>query len=103
MSSLLHGISSCWYGLLVTAKLLAGASHPFMFPNGGWRILITVWLVELVILGLLLANRSIRNALKLQQEAAAFCNQFPVTAHIASLILYNPSATADIQEKLLAT
>ena len=35
--------------------------------------------------------------------AAAFCNQFPVTAHIASLILYNPSATADIQEKLLAT
>lgn len=59
------------YGLLVTAKLLAGASHPFMFPNGGWRILITVWLVELVILGLLLANRSIRNALKLQQEAAA--------------------------------
>ena len=24
-------------------------------------------------------------------------------AHIASLILYNPSATADIQEKLLAT
>ena len=37
------------------------------------------------------------------RHAAAFCNQFPVTAHIASLILYNPSATADIQEKLLAT
>ena len=35
------------------------------------------------------------------RHAAAFCNQFPVTAHIASLILYNPSATADIQEKLL--
>ena len=33
------------------------------------------------------------------RHAAAFCNQFPVTAHIASLILYNPSATADIQEK----
>ena len=35
------------YGLLVTAKFLVGASHPFVFPNGGWRILILVWLVEL--------------------------------------------------------
>ena len=58
------------YGLLVTAKLLVGASCPFVFPNGGWRVLITVWLVELVILGLLLANRSMRHTLKLQQEAA---------------------------------
>lgn len=37
------------------------------------------------------------------RHAAAFCNQFPVTAHIAPLILYNPPATADVQEKLLAT
>lgn len=58
------------YGLLVTAKILVGAPHPFIFPNGGMRILIVVWLVELVILGLLLANRSIQNTLNLQQEAA---------------------------------
>ena len=37
------------------------------------------------------------------RHTAASCNQFPVTAHIASLILYNPPATADVQEKLLAT
>ena len=37
------------------------------------------------------------------RHTAAFCNQFPVTAHIASLTLYNPSATADVQEKFLAT
>ena len=49
------------YGLLVTAKFLVGASHPFVFPNGGWHILILVWLVELVILGLLLANRSMQH------------------------------------------
>ena len=58
------------YGLLVTAKLLVGASHPFIFPNGGGRVLITVWLVELVILGLMIANRSMRYTLWLQQEAA---------------------------------
>lgn len=58
------------YGLLVTAKLIAGSSHPFTFPNGGLRILITVWLVELVILGLLLANKSIKSTLILQQQAA---------------------------------
>ncbi len=58
------------YGLIVTAKLLAGAAHPFTFPNGGLRILIVVWLAELVILGLLLANQSMQNTMKLQQESA---------------------------------
>ena len=78
------------YGLLVTAKLLAGASHPFMFPNGGWRILITVWLVELVILGLLLANRSIRNALKLQQQAAALQKENNTARYTALQNQLNP-------------
>ena len=58
------------YGLLVTAKLLIGTTHPFTFPNGGLRILIVVWLVELAILGLLLANRSMQATLRLQQQAA---------------------------------
>lgn len=58
------------YGLLVIAKLLVGAAHPYTFPNGGVRILVLVWLVELVILGLLLANNSIKHSLKLEQQAA---------------------------------
>lgn len=58
------------YSLLVVAKMLVGVDNPLIFTNGGWRILIVVWLVELVILGLLLANRSIQHTLKLQQEAA---------------------------------
>jgi sensor histidine kinase YesM len=78
------------YGLLVTAKLLAGAAHPFMFPNGGWRILITVWLVELVILGLLLANRSMRNTLQLQQEAAALQKENNTARYTALQNQLNP-------------
>lgn len=78
------------YGLLVTAKLLAGATYPFMFPNGGWRILITVWLVELVILGLLLANRSMRNTLKLQQEAAALQKENNTARYTALQNQLNP-------------
>ena len=58
------------YGLLASAKILAGATSPFAIQPRGWWLLITIWLVELVILGLLLANRSIQKALKLQQEAA---------------------------------
>ncbi len=58
------------YGLIVLAKLLAGAAHPFTFPYGGLRLLVVVWLAELVILGLLLANRSMQSAMKSQQEAA---------------------------------
>lgn len=58
------------YGLLVSAKVLVGAANPFFFPNGGVHILLIVWLVELVILGLLIANKSTKNSLKLQQQAA---------------------------------
>lgn len=78
------------YGLLVTAKLLVGASHPFVFPNGGWRVLITVWLVELVILGLLLANRSIHHALKLQQEAAELQKETNTARYTALQNQLNP-------------
>ena len=58
------------YSLLIVGKLLVGSYNIFIFPNGGWRILFLVWLVELVIVGLLLSNRSIQNTLKLKQEAA---------------------------------
>lgn len=58
------------YGFLVTGKLLAGAQHPFTFPNGGVRMLVVVWLVELAVLGLLLANRAMAQTLRLRQRAA---------------------------------
>ena len=84
------------YSLLIAAKLLAGIDNLFTFSNGGWRILIVVWLVELVIVGLLLANRSIQNNLKLQQEAAQLQTEND-TARYAALqsqliaeIEYNP-------------
>ena len=37
------------------------------------------------------------------RHTAALSDQFPVTAYIASIILNNPSATSDVQEKFLAT
>lgn len=58
------------YGMLVVAKLMVGANHAYTFPNGGIRVLIMVWLVELVILGLLVVNRFMHNTLELQQKAA---------------------------------
>ncbi len=58
------------YGFLVTGKLLAGAQHPFSFPNGGLKMLIIVWLVELTILGLLLTNRAMAQTLRFRQRAA---------------------------------
>ena len=78
------------YGLLVTAKFLVGASHPFVFPNGGWRILILVWLVELVILGLLLANRSMQHTLKLQKQAAALQEENNIARYTALQNQLNP-------------
>lgn len=57
------------YGFLVASKMLAGSQHPFTFPNGGMRMLVVVWLVELAVLGLLLANRAMAQTLRLRQQA----------------------------------
>lgn len=78
------------YGLLVTAKLLMGASSPFLFPNGGVRILLTVWLVELVILGLLIANTSIHRALELQKQAARLQQENSKARYVALQNQLNP-------------
>lgn len=78
------------YSLLVTAKVLAGASMPFSFQSGGWRILIVVWLIELVIMGLLIANRSMQHALKLQQEAAALQKENNTARYTALQNQLNP-------------
>ncbi|MGL5683080.1 MAG: sensor histidine kinase [Marinifilaceae bacterium] len=58
------------YGLIVCAKLLVGSAAPLTFPHGGIRVLVIVWLVELIILGLLVMNRSMKQSLQLQQHAA---------------------------------
>lgn len=58
------------YALLVTAKMIVGTVDPFIFPNGGNRVIVLVWLVELIVIGLLIANRSISQTLQIQQEAA---------------------------------
>lgn len=78
------------YGLLVAGKLLVGASSPFFFPNGGIRILIVVWLVELVILGQLLANRSIQHTLRLQKQAAKLQKENNTARYAALQSQLNP-------------
>jgi len=57
------------YGLFVTAKILANASPIFNFSRSGWNLLIVVWLVEMVVIGLLLSNQTMKANWLLQQEA----------------------------------
>lgn len=63
------------YGLLVVAKALAGARYPFVFQNGGESVLIIVWLVELLVVILLVVNRSMLDTMRLQRESAALRDQ----------------------------
>lgn len=78
------------YGLLVVAKLLAGSHHPFTFINGGEKILTLVWLVELLIISLLIANRSISDSLKLQMQAAELQQQNNIARYAALQNQLNP-------------
>lgn len=58
------------YGLFVTAKILADIEPVFNFSRSGWNLLIVVWLAEMVVIGLLLSNRTLQANRLLQQEAA---------------------------------
>lgn len=78
------------YGLLIMAKILMEVPHPFTFPNGGWRILIATWLIQLVVLGLLLANRSMQYTLKLQQKAAELQKENNIARYTALQNQLNP-------------
>lgn len=78
------------YSLLVMAKLLIGSAHLFTFPNGGLRILILVWLIELVVLGLLLAYRSMQQSLILQQRTAALQKENNTARYTALQNQLNP-------------
>lgn len=78
------------YGFLVTAKFLAGTARPFVFPNGGVRILIVVWFVELVVLGLLLANRAMAQMLRLRQQAAELQEESNIARYAALQAQLNP-------------
>ncbi|MEG2178471.1 MAG: histidine kinase [Bacteroidales bacterium] len=78
------------YGLVIVAKILIGANHPFSFPNGGLRILIVVWLVELVIMSLLIANQSMQNALRLQQQASNLQSENNIARYTALQNQLNP-------------
>lgn len=58
------------YGLFVTAKILADVHPIFNFSHSGWNLLIVIWMAEMVVIGLLLSNRTLQANWLLQQEAA---------------------------------
>ncbi len=72
------------YITLVIAKLLSGTPQPFLFPHGGIRLLIVIWLVEMIVLGLILANRATAQMLHYQQQATKLQKE-NMTAQYAAL------------------
>lgn len=78
------------YVLLATAKMIAGSNEPFIFVNSGHRILLIVWFIELIIIGLLLVNRSVLNSLRIQKEAARLQDENNRARYIALQNQLNP-------------
>jgi len=57
------------YFSLVVMRSLANMETPFVIPARGMRILILMWLMELIITGLVLVNNTFRYALYLHKES----------------------------------
>ncbi|MEG1684361.1 MAG: histidine kinase [Bacteroides sp.] len=78
------------YGLLIAAKMIAGINEPYLFPNGGKRIIILVWLVELIVMGLMIVNRSVVHAMTIQKEAARLREENNKARYVALQNQLNP-------------
>lgn len=78
------------YIMFVTAKLLTGSTPAFLFPNGGLPILVLVWLIELVVVGLLSANKSMQDTLRLQKCTAALQEENNAARYAALQNQLNP-------------
>ena len=77
------------YGLLVLAKMLVGVDNPFVF-NGGGRILIILWLLDLIIVGLLVVNQSVLQNMLMQQEASKLREENNKAQYVALQGQLNP-------------
>lgn len=78
------------YGLLVLVKVVADVPQPFLFPAQSIRIFIVVGFIELIILGLLLVNRSMQDSLKYQQQVAELKEESDKARYIALQNQLNP-------------
>lgn len=78
------------YGLLVFVKMVADVPNPFILLDNSIPVIITVWLVELIILGLMLANGTIRDTLKYQQQVAELKEENDKARYIALQNQLNP-------------
>ncbi len=77
------------YGLLVLAKMLVGVDNPFIFNRGG-GILIILWLLDLIIVGLLVVNQSVRQNMLIQQEASKLREENNKAQYVALQGQLNP-------------
>lgn len=90
------------YGLFVSAKILANAEPIFKFSSSGWHLLLAVWMVELVVMGLLLSNRTMQANWQLRQEAARLQMENAQAKYMALQNQLNPHFLFNSLNTLLA-
>ena len=78
------------YGLFVTAKILANVEPVFSFSRSGWNLLIVIWMAEMVVIGLLLSNRTLQANWLLRQEATKLQMENARAKYIALQNQLNP-------------
>ncbi|MGL4993583.1 MAG: sensor histidine kinase [Bacteroidales bacterium] len=78
------------YTLIVLAKMLVGVNTPYYFPNGGERVLIILWLLELIIVALLVINHSVMQNMRIRQETARLHEENNKAKYVALQRQLNP-------------
>lgn len=90
------------YGLFVSAKVLADVRPVLNFSGSGWHLLLVVWLVEMVVIGLLLSNRTMQTNWQLRQEATRLQMENAQAKYMALQNQLNPHFLFNSLNTLLA-
>lgn len=78
------------YGLVVLARLLAGAKNIFILQPEGVKIFLLVWFIELIVVSLLVANETFSYTLRLYKQASQLSEESNKARFIALQNQLNP-------------
>lgn len=90
------------YGLLAFIKAVADTPYPIFRNNNGVRLFYAVWLVEMIIMGLMLINRSMRDNFKYQQQVSELKDESDKARYTALQNQLNPHFLFNTLNTLIA-
>lgn len=78
------------YGIIILFKNIFGLAQPFTIFFPGYRLLVILWFIEMIILSLLMTNHTMMNNLQMQKQSAQLIEENNQAKYLALQEQLNP-------------